>query len=275
MPADAGGRSRLISSRQNPRFRAALELRDGAERRRRGRILIDGASEIAQAHTAGIAIVEAWVSPDGLGDVAAHLVLALRSGGVKIIEADTDLLERLGYGERSDGRVVVAERPERSLDELVPGGPPLIVVVDRIEKPGNLGAVLRSADGVGADAVIATDPVAEVWNPNAIRASLGTIFTRPLVEVAAMDARAWTISAGIPIFTARVDAELAYHDADLSGGAAIVVGSEADGLDRGWAGDGVTPVRIPMLGAADSLNVAATAAILLYEARRQEGSWRR
>jgi len=146
---------------------------------------------------------------------------------------------------------------------------PLIVVVESLEKPGNLGAIMRTADAVGASAVIAADPRTDVFNPNAIRASVGTIFSVPLAVATASQVLDWLVGHGVTAVAARVDAPQAYGDVDLGGPIAIVLGSEAGGLTSTWNDPRVRPVRIPMLGAADSLNVSVAAAILLFEARRQ------
>jgi TrmH family RNA methyltransferase len=151
----------------------------------------------------------------------------------------------------------------------VPPPNPLIAIVEAVEKPGNLGAILRTADGAGADAVIAADPRTDLFNPNAIRASLGTIFSLPLAAATTAETLDWlTVRAIRPIAT-RVDAPLLYSEADLRGPIALVLGSEAGGLTDAWDDPRVTAVRIPMLGSADSLNVSVAAAIVLYEAVRQ------
>ena len=144
-----------------------------------------------------------------------------------------------------------------------------MVVIEGIEKPGNLGAILRSADGAGADGIIVADPVVDVWNANVIRASLGTVFSLPLAVSTTAEAVTFLRGHGIGIVAARTDGTVEYDAADLRAGVAVVIGAEATGLSDAWRGDGVTSVRIPMLGLADSLNASATAAILLYEARRQ------
>lgn len=267
MPAESGI---IVSSRQNPRFKAALALRDGGERRKTGRLLADGGREISMALTAGVEIIEAWVAPDEIRTDGAHRALvALNAAGVPIVEAKPDLLRHLAYGDRGDGVVVVMAQPDTSLEHLALPEEPLIAVVDRVEKPGNLGAVMRSADGAGVDAVIATDPVSEPWNPNTIRASLGTIFSLPFAVASAAATLTMLRERGVTIVTARVDGATTYTDAALGGAVAIVVGSENAGLGGDWDAADLTPLRIPMLGRADSLNVSASAAILLYEARRQ------
>ncbi len=163
----------------------------------------------------------------------------------------------------------MARRPPTDLAQLALPEHPLVAVVERVEKPGNLGALLRSADGAGVDAVIVADPLCDPWNPNTIRASLGTCFGMPLAVCAADEAVAWLRRQGVRILAARVDGTLDYDLADLTGRAAIVVGAETTGLGEAWSGDDVTALRIPMLGMADSLNVSASAAVLFYEARRQ------
>ena len=148
---------------------------------------------------------------------------------------------------------------------------PLVVVIEGVEKPGNVGAVMRSADGAGADAVIAASPRTDLFNPNAIRASAGTMFTVPTGAAPTAEVIAWLRERGLRIVAARVGAGRAYTEADLTGPLALVLGAEADGLTDAWAADGIEAVNLPMLGVADSLNVSISAAILLYEARRQRG----
>ena len=141
--------------------------------------------------------------------------------------------------------------------------------MEQVEKPGNLGALLRSADGAGVDAVIAADPVSDIWNPNAIRASLGTIFSLPIATCSSTEALEFLRQRQVAILTARVEADVAYDAVDLTAPVALVVGAENAGLSPAWVGEAVTPIGIPMLGLADSLNVSASAAVLFYEARRQ------
>jgi TrmH family RNA methyltransferase len=140
-----------------------------------------------------------------------------------------------------------------------------------VEKPGNLGAVLRSADGAGADAVIAASPRTDLFNPNTIRASAGTVFAIALAAAPTSDVLTWLRDHDVRIVAARVDAEALYTEADLTGRVAIALGAEADGLTDTWVGDDIEGVRLPMLGIADSLNVSVSAAVLLYESRRQRG----
>lgn len=262
--------SPVLSSSQNPRFKAALALREARERRATGRILVDGGREIGRALENGVRPVELWVAPDRVrDDEAAHALAQARALGVPTVEVTPELLARLAFGDRDDGLVLVAQAPSVALTDVRLPGDPLVGVVEAVEKPGNLGAILRSADGAGLDALIVADPRADPWNPNAIRASMGTVFSMPLAVAPAVDVRAFLRGAGIRIAAARVDGSVPHIAADLTGPLAIVLGAEADGLTDAWTGEDITAVHIPMHGIADSLNVSVSAAILFYEARRQ------
>jgi RNA methyltransferase, TrmH family len=186
-----------------------------------------------------------------------------------LLSVTPEVFEKLQFGDRDDGLVVVAETPRRSLADLQLEAEPLVVVLEGIEKPGNLGAILRSGDGAGVDAVIVADGRTDLFNPNTIRTSLGTVFRSNVSEAATADAIAWLRERNLRIFTARPDAKTEYTAADVRGGVAIVLGSEAMGLSDQWNAADITPVRLPMHGIADSLNVSTTAAVLFYEARRQ------
>ena len=261
----------VVSSRQNPRYKAAVALREPKERRRHGRILVDGAREIGRALDANVGLVEAWVAPDRVRTEAASRLLPRLAAAAEVVEATPELLARLAYGERDEGVVGVFEMPPTSLEHIATHLPEsaLIAVVEGVEKPGNLGALLRSADGAGLDAVIAADPVSDVWNPNAIRASLGTIFSLPLAVCTADEALAFLRGREVTVVAAWVDGATEYDRVDLTGPVALVVGAETTGLTAAWSAPDVLRVSIPMLGLADSLNVSASAAILFYEARRQ------
>ncbi|MDR3545209.1 MAG: RNA methyltransferase [Candidatus Limnocylindrales bacterium] len=263
-----------LTSTANPRFRAALSLRDRRERARHGRLLVDGVREVARALDAGVALVEVFVAPGTFPEPALDAVVARAAGlGVPVVPVTADLLTRLAYGERASGIVAVATAPATSLEALrLPAVAPIVGVLEDVEKPGNLGAVCRSADGAGLDALIAASTTAvpaDPWNPNAVRASLGTVFTLPLAVGSTANVLAWLRDRGLRAVAARVDGSVPYTEADLRGPVALVLGSEATGLTDAWSGADLTAVRLPMRGRADSLNVAAAAAVLFYEARRQ------
>ena len=259
-----------IASPANPRIRAVAALRDRRERIAAGRTLVDGAREIGRAITANAPLEEAFASPALVRtDEAKATLRALIEAGVPVTRVSERAFERLAFGDRSDGIVAVAPIPTTHLSDLVLPSDPLVVVLESLEKPGNLGAVLRTADGAGASAVVVADARTDPWNPNAIRASLGTIFSVPLAAAATHATLDWLRAAGLRVVAARVDATRTYTEADLSGPLAIVFGAEAEGLSSAWSGSEVETVGIPMRGIADSLNVSAAAAVLVYEARRQ------
>jgi RNA methyltransferase, TrmH family len=261
-----------IASPANPRLKAAVRLRDRQERDRTARTIVDGAREIGRAVDGGAHVVEAYVCEPLLTSVEARGVVSrLRTAGTVILTTSPVAFRKIAFGERSDGVVAIVEVPAMDIARLALPDDPLVLVVEGVEKPGNLGAILRTADGAGADAVIAASPLTDVFNPNTIRASLGTVFTVPVATAETQAVTALLRRRAIRIVAARVDADALYTDVDLRGAVAVVVGSEAGGLSKAWSGSDVTAVRLPMLGDADSLNVSAAAAILLYEARRQRG----
>jgi len=260
----------IITSVHNPRIKSARLLRDRRGRQRQALILIDGAREIDRALAGGVALQQVFVCPELVNPTLLEEYSKRWSeAGAEICAVTNAVWQRLAYGDRNDGVLAVARPLERALSTIAIHGPALVVVLERLEKPGNLGAVLRSADAVGAAAVIVADPATDLFNPNVIRASLGTVFTVPCCAADASETLAWLQGAGFAIFAARVDGRTAYTQANFAGRTALVLGSEADGLTSVWHSQGVTPIHLPMRGVADSLNVSATAAVLLYEALRQ------
>ena len=259
-----------LTSRANPRVAAVAALRDRRERDRRGLTIVDGAREVRRAIDAGVQVVELYACEPLLAGPDARAALdALRAAGITAVTTNERVFEKLAFGGRSEGLVAVIRIPDLALERLELPTDPLVVVIEGVEKPGNIGAALRSADGAGADALVAASPLTDLFNPNAIRASAGTVFTVPLAAAPSADVRRWLHEHGLRIVTARVDAERAYTDADLCGPLAIVLGAETTGLGDTWTGPGVEPVAIPMHGVADSLNVSISTAVLLYEACRQ------
>lgn len=262
----------VLTSTANPRIKAAVALRERRERDRRGQTLVDGVRELLRALQAGATVDEAFVCDPLLAGPDARAVLdRLAASGTPMSRVNEHVLARLAFGDRAEGVVAVVRIPPLRLDALALPPEPLVVVLEGVEKPGNLGAALRSADGAGADAVILADPRTDPFNPNAVRASAGTIFSMAVAAADTPEVIAWLAARDIGIVTARVDAPDRYTDADLTGSRAIVLGAEALGLSGAWAGPGMRAVHVPMLGVADSLNVSVTAAVLLYEARRQRG----
>lgn len=262
-----------LTSTANPRVKAVVRLRDRRERDATGLAVVDGVREIRRATDAGVEVVEIFAASSlATSAEAAALLGRLAVAGHVATLVSEPVLVRIAFGDRTDGIVAVIRMPRPVLADIHLPAPPaaaFIAVVEGVEKPGNLGAILRSADGAGLDAIIAADPRTDLANPNVIRASLGTIFARPVVEASTADTIAWLQARGLTIVAARVDGAVDYAAQDFRGPVAIVLGAEADGLSGAWRAADVRAVRLPMLGVADSLNVSATAAVLFYEARRQ------
>jgi len=272
-----------ISSAQNPRIKDAVRLRDRRGRDRQNRIRIDGAREVRRALDAGVEIVEMFACLDWCDGLDAREVLS-RCESPPAFEGSSparrpplftvasSVFEKLAFGERTDGIVAIAIAPERSLQDWTLPVDPLIVVLDGVEKPGNVGAVLRTSDGAGVDGVIVCDGGTDLYNPHTIRASLGTVFTQTVYAATRAETLAWLRRQAIRIVAARVQGAQLYSEIPLTGPLAIVLGAEDRGLADDWRGDDITAVSLPMLGVADSLNVSVAAAVLCYEARRQRAA---
>jgi TrmH family RNA methyltransferase len=259
----------VIDSPQNPRIQAARALRERRERLDSGQTIVDGARECRRAIEAHVPVVAAFVCRELIRTADAEAaVLRLTADGAEIVEVSERAHDRLAFGNRGDGLVVVVRTPSTSLDALRLGPTPLLLVTEDVEKPGNLGAILRTADGSGCDAVIAIGGT-DLYNPNVIRASVGTVFTVPVATASAVEVRSWLSDHDIRTLAARVEAAPRYSEVDLTGPLAFVLGSESDGLSSVWQDAEIEGVSLPMHGVADSLNVSVAAAVLAFEARRQ------
>jgi len=261
--------SEAITSLHNPRVQQAVRLRERRGRRQQRRIVIDGAREVARAIEGGVALIDVYVCEARCQGAAARRTLVALPGTAERWNVSEAVFDKLAFGQRSEGIVAVAHLPRRSLNELQLPENPLVAVLEGIEKPGNVGAVIRTADAAGVSAVVVVDGGTDLYNPNAIRASLGTIFTMSVCAASAEAALAWLGERRLAIFAARVDGAVDYTAADFTRPAAVVLGSEAAGLSDSWRAASITAVRLPLLGQADSLNVSATAAVLFYESLRQ------
>jgi TrmH family RNA methyltransferase len=259
-----------LASPSNPRIKAAVRLRDRRDREATGLTLVDGAREVRRALDAGVSVVEAFVCEPILAGEDARIALdALIDRRIPVTSTTEVAFAKLAFGARREGLVAVIRAPSTTLADIAVADDALLVVVEGVEKPGNIGAILRSADGAGVTAVIAASPRTDLANPNVIRASAGTIFSVPLAAAPTVDVLPWLRQHGIRIVAARVGSGSPYTEADLTGSIALVVGSEAEGLTSDWQAADVEAIHLPMHGVADSLNVSVSAAILLYEARRQ------
>lgn len=263
----------LISSLTNPRVKSAVKLRDRHGRDEQDRIVIDGAREIERAVAAGVRIAEVFVCEGLLAGRHDELLRRCLATGAVRLDVTLPVMEKLAYGQRAEGILAVAQTPRRSLSDLdLSQRGPLVAVLVGVEKPGNLGAVLRSADAAGVSGLIVADGATDLYNPNAIRASLGAIFTVPVCAASSAETWNWLREGKLQIVAARVGATTNYTEIDYRRPTAIILGSEARGLPANWDANDVTAVSLPMLGSVDSLNVSATAAVLFYEALRQRGA---
>lgn len=262
-----------ISSLQNPRIKQLVKLRDRRPRDEAGVFLVEGYREIRRAIEKKVALTELYHSPEWfLGENEPALIEQARAAGAQVFELSKQAFAKVAYRERPDGLLAVAPQWRRSLADLVLPAKPFLLVVEAIEKPGNLGTILRSADAAGCDAVIVCDPVTDVFNPNVVRASTGVLFSVPLVVEESPKVLAWLREKKIRTIVTTPAAEKIYSAADLRGPLAVVMGSEQYGLSDFWLQQADLPVRIPMAGQADSLNVAMATIITLFEAVRQRGA---
>lgn len=260
-----------ISSAQNPRIKELLRLQGkAAERRRQGLTLVEGQRELGHAVAAGVPVAAVYYCPELGGDAPG--LAALRETAAETVEVSRAVFEKLAVREGSDGLLAVLRPRPHTLANLALPENPLVLVLEAVEKPGNLGAILRTADAAPAHAVLVGDARTDLFNPNVVRASLGGIFTVPAVAAPMPEILAWLRARGIRTFAAALaPGARAYTQADLSGPAALVLGTEADGLTPATRAACDETVVIPMRGQLDSLNVSVAAAVLAFEAVRQRG----
>ena len=261
-----------ITSLQNPRVKELVRLRDRRPRDEAGLFLVEGYREVRRALEKKIPLREVYFAPEWfLGENERPLLEQAAAAGATLCELSKEAFAKVAYRERPDGLLAVAPQWHRKLEDLVLPKTPFLLVVEAIEKPGNLGTILRSADAAGCDAVIVCDPVTDLFNPNVVRASTGVLFSVPCVVAESTAVHAWLRGKKIRTVATTPAAEKIYSDTDLRGPLAVVMGSEQFGLSKFWLENADLPVRIPMAGQADSLNVAMATIITLFEAVRQRG----
>ena len=262
----------LISSLLNARVKAVVKLRQRSHRDEAGLMLIEGYRELKRALDNRHHPVELFFCKDLFqGSNEPALIERCRQAGAQVFECTAPVFTKIAYRDRPEGLLAVAPQIRGTLEALTLPPDPLLVVAEAIEKPGNLGTILRSADAAGANAVIVCDRCTDINNPNVVRASIGTIFSLPVVETSSAEALEWLARGKIRLVATTPHTDTLYTQADLKSGVAIVLGTEQYGLSDRWLARADLKVRIPMLGQADSLNVSAAATLLLYEAVRQRG----
>jgi TrmH family RNA methyltransferase len=262
-----------ITSPANPRLKALASLRRRRAREEAGLTLVEGSEELQLALDAGVVPEALHHCPELMPDPAAQAALVdrVRDLGVETVRLGRAAFEKVAYREGPDGILAVVRGVARPCADLpLPGRvPPLVLVSQGVEKPGNLGAMLRTADAAGVDAVIAADPVTDWGNPNLVRASKGTVFSVPVASDDTRTTLRWLRDHGIAVVATTPDTDVEYTDVDLTGAVAVAVGAEKHGLTDELLAAAEHRVRLPMVGHANSLNVATSAAIVVYEAVRQ------
>ena len=258
----------IISTAHNPKIKKLLALQQkAAERRKNGLFVVEGQRELQHCIDAGLEIDSIFFCPEILGN--DDTVLATRCKTTRCYEVTAGVYDKIAYRGGTEGIIAEVKARRLRLNDLQLKENPLLVVLESVEKPGNLGAVLRSADAAGVDAVIVCDPLTDIYNPNLIRSSIGAVFTVPCVACGTDECIAFLKSKGIQILTAQLQDSSLYYDTDMTCGTAIVMGTEATGLTETWRQAATRHIRIPMLGKLDSLNVSVSAGILMFEAVRQ------
>lgn len=259
-----------ITSIQNPRVKQIAQLSKARERREQGIVVVEGAREIALALDAGHEPEMIYVCSE-LFAKCDYPELLNRIAPSKIMAFSQAVFEKVAYREGSDGLIALIKPKGHHLDNLRVKDNPFIIVLESVEKPGNLGAVLRTADAAGADAVVICDPHTDLYNPNAIRSSVGCIFTVQVAVCSSIECLMWLKSNGIRTYAAELTASEWYQDCNFTGPSAIIMGTEADGLTDYWLKNADKRIKIPMRGVIDSLNVSVSTAVLTFEAMRQRG----
>ncbi len=262
-----GGAMFKIESLQNSRIKQLVKLRDRREREKRQLFLIEGYREVSRGLTEHLQVL--YFSPEHfLGTNEAALICTVKQNA-EVIEVTKAVFDKISYRDRPDGLLAVAKQRHLALADLELKENPFLIIAEGIEKPGNLGSILRSSDAAGIDALIICDRCTDIHNPNVVRASMGTLFTVPVIETTTSELLPFLKKHNILTVAATPSAEKEYSQVDLTQSIALAVGSEQLGLSDPWIKETDLQVRIPMHGVADSLNVAAATTVLLYEVVRQ------
>jgi TrmH family RNA methyltransferase len=257
-----------ITSLQNPRVKHIVRLRDDKRQRREdGLMLVEGYDEIQLALAAGYKPRTLLSAPE----LATRQIAAIDAESITVNRA---VFEKMSYRENPDGWLAIFPIPRTALDDLKLSQSPLVIVAESVEKPGNLGAILRTADAAHVDALLVCDPRVDLWNPNVVRASRGAVFSVPVVESENASALEWLKTRKMRVLAATPSANVLYSDVDLSRPVAIAVGTEDEGLSEFWMSNADLKIKIPMMGKVNSLNVSVSTALLVYEAVRQRSASR-
>jgi len=259
----------LIQSTQNSRIKNIQKLfTKSKERKEQNLFVIEGAREIHLALAASYSLESVFICPELFSKTGYPEILPELPPSI-LFEVSPAVFQKIAYREHSDGILALAKPKAHTLNDLNLSGNPFIIVLEAVEKPGNLGAILRTADAANVDAVIVCDTLTDVYNPNIIRSSVGCVFTVPLAVAKQQDTFSFLKENGIRIFAAELQASQEYQNTDFTPACALIMGTEADGLTEFWIGHADARIKIPMRGKIDSLNVSVSKAVLTFEAMRQ------
>lgn len=262
---------RRIDSPKNPLVKEVVRLRERRTRERSGVFVIEGERELERALAAGIALRELLLAPELVRPEGLSLASRAESAGIRVTELTRAAFSRASIREHPDGLIALAQKSQLELTELELSSQPLLLVIDGLEKPGNFGALLRTADAADLDAVIVAGRGTDPFNPNVIRASMGSVFSRPVVTAEPSEILPFLKERHVRLIASSPAAEKPFWNAELDGPIALLLGTEHEGLGSEWLESADERVHIPMAGMADSLNVATAGALILYEALRQRG----
>ncbi len=260
----------LLTSLQNPKIKYAKKLRNRRFREKENKTILEGYRELSRSFEYGMQIEECFYCPEMyLGENEDSLIQNFIKNDIKVYEVPSHILEKIAYRDKPEGLIAIAKTQKHSLEDIPIKKNGLYLIVEGIEKPGNLGSLLRSADAAGADGLIICNKCTDIYNPNVIRASTGALFAVPIAEATNEEALTWVNENKIITLAGTPHTDYIYSDYDMTQSLAILVGAEQYGLTDFWMNKSEKQVNIPMLGKIDSLNVATAATILLYEAARQ------
>lgn len=258
----------IITSAQNIKIKNIVALEKARERKKQNLFIIEGVKELSLALEGGYKINSVFFCPEIVNEQVA---LKLVKDEHLLIPVQRALFEKITYRESTGGILALAEQRQHSLETIALKKNPLVLILEAVEKPGNLGALLRTADAAALDAVVICDPQTDFYNPNVIRSSVGCVFTTQLAAASSDEAQRWLQKNNIKIYCTSLQAAKPYHEVDFTQGTAIVMGTEATGLSPQWTKNSDANIIIPMSGKIDSMNVSTAAAVVIFEAKRQRG----
>jgi TrmH family RNA methyltransferase len=258
----------LITSTQNPKIKSLLLLEKPRERKKQSVFVVEGKKEVMYAVEAGYSIENIFFCEE---IVSAQELIELKLNDRFLIPVSREVFDKIAVRESSGGMIAIARQKTHHLEDIKLKKNPLLLILEAVEKPGNLGAILRTADAAGVDAVIICDPQTDFYNPNVIRSSVGCVFTKQIASATSEETIHWLKKNNIHIFCTYLKASKPYYETDFTGPSAIIMGTEATGLSDHWVKNATSNIIIPMQGVIDSMNVSTAAAVVIYEALRQRG----